>query len=180
MWSILASALPLPRERGIIMVTVRMDAGGIFHTAQYAAARASSVVAVIAAAQALSPLRDALMQAPNALLLLGLQGEAWGNIGSTKFMWDLEFFNCSKLQDNGAYNMCVDPVMLAPDVSKISRKSVTFALEIDQPVTGNLYWHTGCNPSPASVAAKDMILSIPWLDECCMFFYSSVAGAFCL
>jgi hypothetical protein len=161
-WSILASNLPLPKEKGIVLVAVRMDAAGIFHAAQNAAARASSMVALIAAAHALTSIRDALMQAPNALLLVGLQGESWGNIGSSKLMWDLDNFNCTKLQPNGAFNMCLDPLMLAPDISKVSRKSINFALEVDQPISGKLYWHSGCSPSPASSAVKDMIMAMPW------------------
>jgi hypothetical protein len=161
-WSILASNLPLPKDKGVVVVAVRMDAAGIFHAAQYGAARASSMVALIAAAHALTPIRDALMQAPNALLLVGLQGESWGNIGSSKLMWDMDNFNCTKLQANGAFNMCLDPLMLAPDIAKLSRKSITFALEVDQPISGKLYWHTGCSPSPASSAVKQMVMSMPW------------------
>lgn len=144
-----------------MLVSARIDSAGLFMGDMPGAARASGLTVLIAAAHALS---HPHLSGGSPVLALALQGEAYGGIGSAAFTRDLGRFRCNKTAGEGAagYPMCIDPLMLSPDISKIPPGDIAYVIEVDQPGSGSLWWHSGCSPSPSSESLGDTIISIPW------------------
>ena len=81
--------------RPVIVATASLDAGGLFHDLiQGADATVSGLVARLAAAEALSRTLSYL-SLPAQIVFAAFQGEAWGAIGSRRWLGEVASFTCS-------------------------------------------------------------------------------------
>jgi nicastrin len=93
-----ASALA-PPDRPLVILTAPLDATGFFHDASPGAdAAVSATAAVLGAVGAISStpaLASQLLLLPSTPLIFLFTGEAWGGLGSRRFLTDLRSFECT-------------------------------------------------------------------------------------
>lgn len=100
-------------QRPVVMAVASLDAGGLFHDSSFGAdATVSGLVALLAAAHALGAL-PASRALPLQILVGAFQGEAYGRIGSRRWLREVGAFNCSALVP-GASSATGVPFCAAP------------------------------------------------------------------
>jgi len=156
-----------PPPQRIVMVTANLDSSSLFHDmAPGASADGSAVVALIAAADALRPLRaDMASRGGASIMFTLLQAENWDHVGSRRLFHDMDAFRCRKRKGPGdgvPHDVCLDPPMLAPDIEHVNSSMVDFVLHVEQLLPSDaptLYLHTGCHPSAHTQAMEQLLLS---------------------
>jgi len=86
----------LDESKKLVFIAANMDSNAMFHDAAVGAtSTASDIVAVMAAVRALSNVN--LSALPHQLAFGLFQGEAWGRLGSRRFVAEVQGFTCKVL-----------------------------------------------------------------------------------
>lgn len=122
-------------QRPIVMAVAPLDAAELFHELAFGAgSSAASVVALLAAADALSQTDAAAL--PSQILFGAFQAEAWGRVGSRRWLADVQSFSCQTVVPAGdspngrAY--CANP--LKPDITfaSVQLADIQTVVTVDQ------------------------------------------------
>jgi len=132
-WGTLGARDP---SKPIVMAAVGMDAANLFQDASHGANEAAgSIIALLAAADALSRVHSALESAPKQIAFAFFQAENYGYIGSRRFVADLNEFTCANLvlaEKNGGTPLCLDPLRPSMAFTDLSIDSVDALITVDQ------------------------------------------------
>lgn len=152
------TARPALPQRPIVLAAAPLDASALFHDVAFGAdAAASSLVAVLAAA-------DALSRAPGAaglpfqILFALFQAEQWGRLGSRRWLAEVDAFSCAANVTADASptgrDYCAKPLRTDLSFAALSLRDFAYVLAVDQvgrPGLGELYLHEfDSRPAPTN------------------------------
>ena len=138
---------PALAQRPIVMAVCPLDSSAMFHDLAYGAdAAASSIVALLAAADALSR-TDVATQTYQVMFAL-FQGEQWGRIGSRRWLTEVETFACtanvSAADSPNGRPYCAQPLRSDVAFASLALRDFAFVMAVDQvgrPGLDRLYVH---------------------------------------
>lgn len=145
-------------QRPVVMAVCPMDAAALFHDLAFGAdAAAASIATMLAAAEALSHTDAAAL--PYQILFGVFQAEAWGRMGSRRWVGEVRSFTCQQnvSQDVSptGRDYCAFPLRTDVSFSKLQLSDVQYVLAVDQvggrgsTAGSGLYVHTDA-PSPSA------------------------------
>ena len=157
-------------QRPLVLATAPLDATAFFHgLATGSDAAASSLVALVAAAEALSHFKAAAAALPLQIMFAAFQGESFGRLGSRRFMSESFGGGFACAQNVTAVNSptgrvaCAFPLRYDATFACLAGADLAFVLAADQlgltPAAGPLFAHplgSGSNTTsgPNSLAAQ--------------------------
>jgi nicastrin len=130
-WSTLSSSIQNSKE--IVLVSTQLDSTSWFPYvgAPGAEAAASSSAALFGVAASLSQLSKELIESlPRQIFISFFQAESFDNIGSRRFIFDVDSFVCSKASKDGT--ACSQPIRTSLDFKKFSISNITRHFSISQ------------------------------------------------
>lgn len=138
-------------QRPIVMAVTAMDSSALFHDLAFGAdSTASGIIAVLAAADALSRSSVSVSTLPRQILFGVFQGEQWGRIGSRRWVSEVEgTFRC--LSNVTAENspsgraFCASPLRTDLGFTSISLDDIVSVVAVDQVGTPGI--GSGSTPS---------------------------------
>lgn len=114
-----------------VVVTAAMDGFSLFHDAATAAeASMSGVVALLAAADALSRRGISATTLDREVILAFFHGEKWGYVGSRNWLSEIQSFNCDVYSDSG--NACDEPHRESLEFTKLNISQFYRVLDLSQ------------------------------------------------
>eukprot|EP01105_Mastigella_eilhardi_P018733 TRINITY_DN4364_c0_g1_i1.p1 TRINITY_DN4364_c0_g1~~TRINITY_DN4364_c0_g1_i1.p1 ORF type:complete len:666 (-),score=152.19 TRINITY_DN4364_c0_g1_i1:83-2080(-) len=114
----------------VIFTTSTLDSNAMFHDhAKGADAGISGVVTLLAAEIALHNVDTSSFTSD--IVFSFLNGEAWGGLGSKKFLHDIQTFKCNEYSAT-TWGQCVDPFMVSTEFLKINLANVSAVLDVSQ------------------------------------------------
>lgn len=153
-----------PGAKDVVMLAASMDATALFHDrALGGQAGASSIAAMLAAVQALSSEGARTRELPRRVAFGLFQGEAWGRIGSRRWLKEVQHFTCGSYQDAAdsatGKKYCRGPLRTDLSFRKLSFERFAHVLAFDQvgaPVElgGSVYLHQDVGVAATSTMAE--------------------------
>jgi hypothetical protein len=155
---------PLTRrpQRPVVMAVCPMDAAELFHDLAFGAdSAAASITSLLAAAEALS--RTDAKSLPLQILFGVFQAEAWGRIGSRRWLGEVRSFDCQEnitaVDSPTGRPFCAFPLRTDVSFSSLSLGDFRYVVSADQVGRKNVqsfYLHTDQGSRPASQWLSDV------------------------
>jgi nicastrin len=141
-----------------VVLTTAMDSVAMFHgSAVGAEAEMSGLAVLLAAADALSTVSD-IRSLPKTLVFAVFAGESWDNIGSRKFVEELQTFTCDKPDAKNPAGACAEPYKESLAFSNLTLGKIDSLIELRQVLLGdNLYLHTQASASGGGNKNKNTV-----------------------
>lgn len=147
-----------------VVVTAALDGFSLFHDAATAAeASMSGVVALLAAADALSRRGISAEKLDREVILSFFQGEKWGYVGSRNWLSEIESFQCDVLSSSGSG--CDEPHRESLEFTRLNISQFHRVLDLSQlaladghPLT--VYMHNERPVTPELAAFQEDIAAI--------------------
>ena len=122
-------------QRPIVMAVCPLDSSAMFHGLAFGAdSAASSIVATLAAADALS--RTNVSALPRQVMFALFQAEQWGRIGSRRWLAEVERFACqanvSAVDSPNGRPYCAQPLRSDVAFASLNLRDFAFVLAVDQ------------------------------------------------
>lgn len=125
-WAGLSPAID-PNATSVIAMA-QMDSNAMFHDLATGGSQAASTAALMGAMEAM--MRSGLPPPQRQILFAFWTGESWGYLGSSKFVQDIQAFQCEIPGDDGTY--CAHPYINTYAFRNVSLPKIDALLEVNE------------------------------------------------